>query len=93
MVLQAILEPVVLGLEADQHAGRLSVPGDEDLLGLGQAQEARQDIFGRISGLGPGVVLGGSNFYDSGDQSLVSADRHTTIMQFLMAGQALSKFI
>jgi hypothetical protein len=33
MVLQSIVKPVVLVLEADQHARRLPVPCDDDLLG------------------------------------------------------------
>src|SRR5213593_3786055 len=44
MVLQPIVEPVVLALEADQHASRLPVPGDEDFLGFSQAQESRQVV-------------------------------------------------
>ena len=40
MVLQAIVEPVVLAFEADQNPRRLPVSRDEDLLGLGQAQES-----------------------------------------------------
>jgi RND superfamily putative drug exporter len=46
-----------------------------------------QEIFSQISALGPSVVLGGHNYYESGDSSLVSADRHTTILPFVMAGQ------
>lgn len=44
MMLQPIVKPVLLGLEADQDAGRLPVPRDEDLLGLGQAQESGQIV-------------------------------------------------
>ena len=44
MMLQAIVEPIVLGFESDQHAGRLSMPGDQDLLGFCQAQESRQIV-------------------------------------------------
>ena len=44
MVLQPIVEPVVLALEADQHASRLPVSGDEDFLGFSQAQESRQVV-------------------------------------------------
>src|SRR5712691_7406676 len=40
MVLQPIIEPIVFALEADQHTSRLPVPGDDDLLGLSQAQES-----------------------------------------------------
>jgi hypothetical protein len=38
MMLQAIVEPIVLGFETDQHAGRLTMAGDQNLLGFGQAQ-------------------------------------------------------
>jgi RND superfamily putative drug exporter len=45
-----------------------------------------EDIFGRVTALGPDIVLGGRNFYADNDPSLVSADKRTTIMQFTMAG-------
>jgi hypothetical protein len=45
MVLQPIVEPVVLALEADQHASRLPVSGDENLLGFSQTQKSRQIVF------------------------------------------------
>src|SRR5213593_3926777 len=45
MVLQPIVEPVVLAFEADQHARRLPVSGDENLLGFSQTQESRQIVF------------------------------------------------
>jgi hypothetical protein len=41
MMLQSVVEPVVFALEADQHASRFPVPGDEDFFGLCQAQESR----------------------------------------------------
>jgi len=31
IILEAIVEPVVLCLETDEHAGRLAVPRDDDL--------------------------------------------------------------
>ena len=31
VVLEAVVEPVVPGLEANQHAGRFPVPGNDDL--------------------------------------------------------------
>ena len=37
MVLQPIVEPVLLAFEANQHAGRFTMPCDEDFLRLGQA--------------------------------------------------------
>jgi len=45
-----------------------------------------QDIYDRITALGPGVIAGGTNFYESGDIALVSADQRTTILPFVMAG-------
>ena len=44
MMLQAIVEPVVLSLESDRHSGRLSISGDQNLLGFCQAQESRQIV-------------------------------------------------
>jgi len=44
MVLQPVVEPVLLTLEADQHARRLPVPRDEDFLGLRQTQKSRQVV-------------------------------------------------
>ncbi|MBI2912396.1 MAG: MMPL family transporter [Chloroflexi bacterium] len=45
-----------------------------------------QGLFTDISALGPGIIAGGTNYYASGDSSLVSSDRHTTILPFTMAG-------
>ncbi len=44
MVLQSIVEPVVLALEADKHSGRFPVPRDDDFFGLRQAQKSRQIV-------------------------------------------------
>ena len=44
MVLQSVIEPVLLVFEADQHAGRLPMPCDQNLLGLGQPQESREVV-------------------------------------------------
>ncbi len=41
-----------------------------------------------ITALGPNVIASGANYYQRGDQSLVSSDRHTSIMLFAMAGTA-----
>jgi RND superfamily putative drug exporter len=38
-----------------------------------------EDIFTRVSALGPEVITAGNNFYMSNDPSLVSEDRRTTI--------------
>jgi len=44
MMLQTIVEPIVLGFESDQYSGRLSMTGDDYLLGFSQAQESRQIV-------------------------------------------------
>ncbi len=51
-----------------------------------QFQAQVEDIFADVSALGPGIIAGGTNFYQSNDPSLVSEDRHTTILPFVMAG-------
>jgi RND superfamily putative drug exporter len=43
-------------------------------------------LYADVSGLGPDVIAGGTTFYRSGDESLVSDDRHITILPFAMAG-------
>jgi uncharacterized membrane protein YdfJ with MMPL/SSD domain len=47
-----------------------------------------EGIFDDVSALGPGIIAGGTNFYQTNDPSLVSEDRHTTILPFVMAGDA-----
>ena len=37
--------------------------------------------------LPPDVIEGGVTYYQSGDETMVSADRHTTIMPLVMAGR------
>jgi len=51
-----------------------------------QFREVVEGVYGKISALGTGIVAKGTNFYQSNDPSLVSADRHTTILPFVMAG-------
>lgn len=45
-----------------------------------------EELYARIVGLGDTVIAGGASYYQTGDEALVSADRHTTIMPFVMAG-------
>jgi RND superfamily putative drug exporter len=45
-----------------------------------------EGLYDDIIALGPGVVASGVNYYATGDESLVSADRHITILPFAMAG-------
>ena len=54
MVLQAVLQPVVLALKANQDAGRSTVAGNQDLLLSRHAQIPRQVILYFRQGYGPG---------------------------------------
>ena len=45
-----------------------------------------EELYGDIIALGDDVIEGGTHHYQSGDQSLVSADRQTTILPLVMAG-------
>jgi RND superfamily putative drug exporter len=45
-----------------------------------------EELYGQIIALGDDIIDGGTNYYQSGDQSLVSADRQTTILPIVMAG-------
>lgn len=40
VMFQTILEPIILGIEPNEHAGRLAVPCNNDLLGSGQVKIA-----------------------------------------------------
>jgi RND superfamily putative drug exporter len=51
-----------------------------------QFQTFVEGLYGEVSALGPDVVAGGTNYYQSGDESLVSDDRMITILPFNMAG-------
>ena len=44
-------------------------------------------LHGEILALGKDILVGGTNYYQTGDESLVSADRRTTIMPFVLAGE------
>ncbi|MFQ5872907.1 MAG: hypothetical protein ACE5JL_03785, partial [Dehalococcoidia bacterium] len=39
-----------------------------------------EELYGDLVALGDNVVAGGVHYYLTGDESLVSADRHTTLM-------------
>jgi RND superfamily putative drug exporter len=45
-------------------------------------------LYADLIALGDGVVEGGEHYYMTGDESLVSADRHTTILPLTMAPDA-----
>jgi len=44
VVFEPVVEPVVLGREADEHSGRFPVAGDDDLLAFGFAQKPREIV-------------------------------------------------
>ena len=44
MMFQAVIEPVIIGFEADQDTGWPAMSRDDDLLRLGETQEARKVI-------------------------------------------------
>ncbi|MDQ4133306.1 MAG: MMPL family transporter, partial [Actinomycetota bacterium] len=46
-----------------------------------------EQLKGELLGLGDNVVLGVMTFYDTGDASMVSGDRHTTVMPAELAGE------
>ena len=45
-----------------------------------------EELYRDVTELGPGVVAGGTNYYQQRDESLVSDDRRVTILPFSMAG-------
>src|SRR3972149_5968863 len=47
-----------------------------------------EGLYADVTALGPGVIEQGASYYQTGDESLVSADRRTTILPFVMAGDA-----
>ena len=51
-------------------------------------QQKVTSLSASLTGLGPDIVAGGLNYYQTGDESLVSADRKTTIMPVSVAGDS-----
>src|SRR3990170_1073954 len=45
-----------------------------------------EGLYADVAALGPGVIEQGASYYQTGDESLVSADRRATILPFVMAG-------
>lgn len=45
-----------------------------------------KELYGAVMGLGSDVIAGGVSYYETGLESLVSADRRTTIVPLQMAG-------
>lgn len=50
-------------------------------------QQRVEELFNELMELGDEVFDSGANFYLTGDESLVSPDRRTTILPFVMAGE------
>ena len=50
-------------------------------------QEKVESVFAALVSLGPEIVAGGLNYYLTGDESLVAADRTVTIMPVIVAGE------
>ena len=46
-----------------------------------------EQVFDGLIALGPDVVVGGVNYYLTGDESLVSADLRTTLIPINVAGE------
>ena len=75
---------------------RLHGPQRDNEIVVVESQEATVDdpaykrlvegLYQDITALGPEVVAGGTNYYQSADETLVSNDRHITILPFAMAG-------
>jgi RND superfamily putative drug exporter len=75
---------------------RLRGPQRDNEIVIVQSQSATVDdpafrqtvekLYSDVTALGPKVVAGGTNYYQGGDETLVSSDRHTTILPFAMAG-------
>ncbi len=71
----------------EEHGDELIVVRSESLtVDESEFQHTVEDIYARVTALGPDVILGGTNYFQSRDDSLVSEDRHTTILPFVMAG-------
>ncbi|MGD9894369.1 MAG: MMPL family transporter, partial [Dehalococcoidia bacterium] len=47
-----------------------------------------ENLYGNLLALGDAVVAGGTHYYLTGDESLVSADRRTTIMPLMIPDEA-----
>jgi len=51
-------------------------------------QQVVEGLYQDITALGPEVIASGTNYYQSGDETLVSDDRHIAILPFAMAGSS-----
>ncbi|MEX1158785.1 MAG: MMPL family transporter, partial [Thermomicrobiales bacterium] len=74
----------------EDHDDEIVIVQSEDLTVDDSVFQAKvETLFAEISALDDDIVLGGTNYYQSGDETLVSQDRHITIMPFAMAGDEL----
>ena len=51
-----------------------------------QFRQLVEQVYAGVSALGSSVIYGGTDYYQSHDETLVSQDRRTTILPFVMAG-------
>jgi RND superfamily putative drug exporter len=72
------------------HSNEIIIVESQDLTVDDAAFEEKvRDITGQVNSLSQEIVLGAQNFYDTNDPSLVSEDRHISIIPILMAGDEL----
>ena len=72
------------------HSNEIIIVESENLTVDDAAFESKvRDITAQVNGLGQETVLGAQNFYDTNDESLISEDRHTSIIPIVMAGDEL----
>ena len=83
----------VRGLEAQKQGLPISVPevivvqSDSLTVNDPEFQEKTEEIFGSLIALGDDVVAGGLNYYLTGDETLVSIDRRTTLLPINVTGE------
>ena len=82
---QTLLEDKLRGPEKDNEI--VIVRSADRTVDDPEFRAAVEDVYARISALGPEVISSGATYYQTGDASLVSADKHTSIIPFVMAGE------
>ena len=71
----------------EDHSEEVVIVQSEELTVDDREFQMRVDsLYQEILAIGPAAVLGGTNYFQSGDESLVSEDRRTTLLPFTMAG-------
>ncbi len=81
---EALLEERLRGPEKDSEV--VIVRSPDRTVDDAAFKATVEQIYGQIAALGREVIEASRNYYQTGDESLVSSDRHTTIAPFVMAG-------